>query len=62
MLQIVLFRAWLNLQYPRLATPIGLLIDKLLEEEKRAAAEMRHVNYEEVYRVVFGPRVRPFRW
>lgn len=64
MLQIVLFRAWLNLQYPHLSTPIGPLIDKLREEEKRADAgmpPMDRVSYEELYRLAFGPRV-DFTW
>lgn len=56
MLQIVLFRVWLNIQFPRLAIPIGVVIDKLLEEEKRAAAgnPPMHVGYEELHRVAFG--------
>lgn len=61
MLQIVLFRVWLNIQFPRLAIPIGPIIDKLLEEDKRAAAGKPpiHVGYEELYRVAFGmPLIR----
>lgn len=54
MLQIVLFRAWLNLKYPSLATPIGPIIDKLLvEEQKRKRGELP-ISSEELYRVIFG--------
>ena len=57
MLQIVLLRAWLNIECPHLATPIGPLIDKLLEAQKRANAGMPPVDdvgYEGLYRIAFG--------
>lgn len=57
-LQIVLFCAWLNLKYPRSATPLGPLIDKLLAEEKRKPATWTHS--EELYRLAFGPDGPPF--
>ena len=56
MLQIVLFRAWLNLQYPRLATPIGPLIDRLLKaEHKRGELSASYASHEELYRITFLP-------
>lgn len=54
MLQIVLFTVWLNIRYPRLAVPIGPIIDKLLEEEKRAKRGELPISYAELYRVAFG--------
>lgn len=54
MLQIVLFTVWLNIRYPRLAVPIGPIIDKLLEEEKRAKRSELPISYADLYRIAFG--------
>lgn len=53
MLRIVLFRAWLNLQYPRLAVPIRPLIDRLLDEQQRGELSSSYASHEELYRITF---------
>lgn len=58
MLQIVLFRAWLNLRYPNLATPIRPIIDKLLVEEQKQKRGELPISSNELYQLIFGTSPR----